>query len=553
MKRKKPTALAFTPETVPDDLKSRPWWVAWRYQWDAEKWGKVPVCCMTGKEAKVNDPSTWTSFDDAVAFARGHQLAGIGIVLNDGLFGIDLDKCRDPGTGTLQKSALDVVKKINSYSEVSPSGTGVKIFTWATPPGSRCRTGSVEMYHVGRFFAVTGAQLGGTPTAVEARQDEVNELSDSLFGEPPTTTEAHPHQELTDKDIVARATRERDTKLGRLWAGLWEQYGYSSRSEADMALCRLLARMAGRSKDRVDRLFRISGLMRDKWDKVHYGDGKTYGQETIEEVLRTPDRYYQKQTPEGGRLPRGTSLTRNTQDNPDLKHMADTEKCPRTDALPNNDGEILQGVQMAVEFAKTHGQLPDWEASFRLARKLRRLANSHAEQFQRAVFSFCEQTNRDDVKFWLDFLVAWEKVKTAEGEGPVEWALAMAKKEPYTPTQFLKSPLVDVIASMAWHLSRMRNGQPFWMSCTRLADLLNVHKTTISTAMTLLKQRKIILCVNEDYRFARKDGLKPTCKEYVFTGPAPAPPPFGREIDDTLPCLLPARNEQGEPQVLPQP
>jgi len=73
--------------------------------------------------------------------------------------------------------------------------------------------------------------------------------------------------------------------------------GYESHSEADMALCRLLAFWTGRDRSRMDRLFRQSGLARDKWDEVHYADGSTYGEKTLERAIaRTDDVYTPPET-----------------------------------------------------------------------------------------------------------------------------------------------------------------------------------------------------------------------------------------------------------------
>jgi primase-polymerase (primpol)-like protein len=65
-----------------------------------------------------------------------------------------------------------------------------------------------------------------------------------------------------------------------------------------MALCCLLAFWTGRDSQRVDELFRRSGLLRAKWDEVHYADGSTYGEKTVERACqRTTEAYQSKQSP----------------------------------------------------------------------------------------------------------------------------------------------------------------------------------------------------------------------------------------------------------------
>ncbi len=69
-------------------------------------------------------------------------------------------------------------------------------------------------------------------------------------------------------------------KFERLWYGAWED-AYPSQSEADLALCALLAFWTGRDAQQIDRLFRASGLYRPKWDAKHFADGRTYGERTV--------------------------------------------------------------------------------------------------------------------------------------------------------------------------------------------------------------------------------------------------------------------------------
>lgn len=74
-------------------------------------------------------------------------------------------------------------------------------------------------------------------------------------------------------------------KFERLWNG--NTAGYESHSEADMALCCLLAFWTGGDATQMDRLFRQSGMYRGKWDEVHYADGSTYGEKTVERAIQT--------------------------------------------------------------------------------------------------------------------------------------------------------------------------------------------------------------------------------------------------------------------------
>ncbi len=139
-------------------------WVLWKAVWQAErdKFTKQPHQ-TNGRFAKSTDPATWTTFDAVVeAYGRG-GFDGIGFVLseNDPFVGIDLDHCRDKETGVIEAWALDAVSSFDSYAEVSPSGTGVRIFIKGKlPPGGR-KSGGVEVYESGRYLTVTGRTLEG--------------------------------------------------------------------------------------------------------------------------------------------------------------------------------------------------------------------------------------------------------------------------------------------------------------------------------------------------------------------------------------------------------
>jgi hypothetical protein len=91
--------------------------------------------------------------------------------------------------------------------------------------------------------------------------------------------------------------------------------GYPSRSEADQALCNHLAFWTGNNAEQMDRIFQASGLYRDKWIQKHYGDGRTYGEATIQKAIEsTTETYHGRAESEPKRdkpkkAPRGLRLT----------------------------------------------------------------------------------------------------------------------------------------------------------------------------------------------------------------------------------------------------
>lgn len=154
-------------KNVPAELKELLQWVGWRYeQRDGKpKPAKVPYNPMTGQRASTTDSSTWGTYEQAIeALINGHgnkHYAGIGFVFTaeDPYVGIDLDKCRDPKTGVIEPWATGLIRFMNSYTEVSPSGTGVHIIVKGKLPEGQRRRGNVEVYDRARFFTMTGDQL----------------------------------------------------------------------------------------------------------------------------------------------------------------------------------------------------------------------------------------------------------------------------------------------------------------------------------------------------------------------------------------------------------
>jgi primase-polymerase (primpol)-like protein len=133
----------------------------------------------------VTSPDVRVSFGEALQYQQKRRLDGVGFVFTDETpySGIDLDDCRDPESGKLTEEATAIVQDVSSYTEVSPSGTGVKIIVRGKlPAGKGTRKANIEMYSVGRYFTVTGMHLPGTPTTIEDRQEALLRLHERVFG-----------------------------------------------------------------------------------------------------------------------------------------------------------------------------------------------------------------------------------------------------------------------------------------------------------------------------------------------------------------------------------
>ena len=302
---RKPPAVEIRPDGVPESLRLERRFVAWSWEWRADrggsgKWTKPPLRPDGTGYAKSDDPATWGTFGDALALVERGRADGVGFVLGDGWAGADFDDCRDPDTGDLDPGAERLLRLLPSYAEVSPSGTGVKVIGRGRLPGGGRKAGGVELYDRGRYFTVTGWRLRSSPPDVRDITAGLAELHAELF---PPAAEPVPVQPPaptgdTDADLLVKAAGAANgEKFRRLWSG--DVSGYGSPSEADLALCSLLAFWCGPDPGRVDRLFRQSGLMRPKWDERHSTDGRSYGRLTVDKALEGRGEYYQPSQPWG--------------------------------------------------------------------------------------------------------------------------------------------------------------------------------------------------------------------------------------------------------------
>jgi len=269
-------------------------WLVWRREMRRGEWTKVPYSPLTGLGASSTTPETWAGYQEAARACKEHSYDGIGFVFTseDDLCGVDLDKCLDPETGEIEPWAWAIIKELDSYTEISPSGTGVHILVRAKLPEGRNRRGRFEAYDRGRYFTVTGKHLPGSPQTIESRQEELRAVVRRVFGEESTNGHAKhvaaPEplcHDLTDGEVIQKAlAASNGARFSRLWAG--DTSGYGSHSEADLALCGMLAFWIGEDPTRIDSLFRQSGLYRKKWDR------NDYRSRTIAEALSGKTEFY---------------------------------------------------------------------------------------------------------------------------------------------------------------------------------------------------------------------------------------------------------------------
>lgn len=306
-------------------------WVAWRAEWNAERgtYRKAPISPVTGGGADTTDLATWGSYAQAQQYYLDHagdmSLGGIGFVFarGGGYIGIDIDHCltlpdgNEPDAGGLSgddlsdliemletdQRARQIIEALGSYAEISPSLGGVKMIvrasdiTLALSKAKDKETGvEYELYNEGRFFALTGCPWSAAPAhnAIAENREAVLALYQELFGErakrnsePPVYGRCVRSDEEVIAIMVAQADPDRQRNLPNwgkeLYQGDWRAITHDH-SQADHILCMELAFIAKNDPKAMDRVFRRSVLMRDKWDKKN-GTG-TYGSRTIDNAIR---------------------------------------------------------------------------------------------------------------------------------------------------------------------------------------------------------------------------------------------------------------------------
>lgn len=248
---------------------------------------------ITGTNA--THQATWRTYAEVRAeVERRHGIAGVGFVfpLDGSMVGIDLDHVID-ADGAIKPEADAIVEEIGSYAEWSPSGTGIHILCRGALPSGGRKRGSVEMYSTGRFFTFTGrgyGRFGDLPIrdaseavlAVHAREFSPPVAAGQLPMVATGTLRPDEHDRVDDDELLRQMfASPRGEDIERIFNG----GGGDDTSAGDLALCNHLRFWCNGDRLRVDALFRRSGRMRPKWDEVRYGDGRTYGQGTLDKAF----------------------------------------------------------------------------------------------------------------------------------------------------------------------------------------------------------------------------------------------------------------------------
>lgn len=279
----------FTPEqqeTLSDSILEtlRPYqqFVVWKYTVVDGMPKKPPIDPKTGRLASSTNPDTWSSLAEAQHALTTGKYNGLGFVFSedDPFTGIDIDHC--VLNNRITPEAQELISELWSYTELSPSHTGLHILVEGTIPEGK-RRGNIEMYAKERYFTLTTNHLKGSPDTIEDRQKELDRLYEQLT----------PHQEprehvvyqrtASDEAVLKRAIDEvKDPLFIRLFNG--DTTGFTSKSNADFTFILKLLYWCNDDVDQVRKLFLKSGLVDEK-TLSHRGDS-TYLDVSIENALK---------------------------------------------------------------------------------------------------------------------------------------------------------------------------------------------------------------------------------------------------------------------------
>ena len=286
---KRPTGGYVDFSTVPEEIRILRQWIMWRFDWSIKTsaWVKVPYQ-VSGIKASSQDSDTWATFDTVMLTFEESKSSfdGIGFVFANGYAGVDLDECLTDTDGDhiLSEFAQKSMSRLDTYTEISPSGTGIHCIGRGILPQGFNRTingNKVEAYSSGRYFTFTGRSWHENPLPVGDIQGQLDKLVAFLAS--PDEKPNVPQEPMSFSVQQRIDSALKNPKIADLFYGNTIAYSGDD-SAADLALCASLAFYTDGTESCLDTMFRQSGLMRPKWDERR--GVQTYGQITLAKAMQ---------------------------------------------------------------------------------------------------------------------------------------------------------------------------------------------------------------------------------------------------------------------------
>lgn len=268
---------------LPSELRQNGRFCSWQYESVKGRLTKMPYR-LDGHRARSTVREDFCDFDTMIAHIgklnQGKRTVGLGLGIFDGFCAVDIDHCVEGGK--LSEMAVDIINTMDSYTEYSPSGEGIRIIFRAAFDYDKGRYYinkreiGLEIYVsscTNKYVTLTGNTI--RKVGVNERTAELKSLLEYYMKKPEAEyklpDDFEPHSYLTDEQVLEKAMNGRARRFMKLYKeGDFSDYG--SQSEADLALCSMLAFWCGGDTDQIDRLFRESALYREKWERDDYSE-----------------------------------------------------------------------------------------------------------------------------------------------------------------------------------------------------------------------------------------------------------------------------------------
>ncbi|WP_239762218.1 phage/plasmid primase, P4 family [Mammaliicoccus sp. I-M35] len=281
--------LKVNTENVPTEMAHLEQWVLWQAELNEKNgYDKIPYQLIGLKASSVN-PSSWSNFEKSVENLNDYDGVGFVLTKDDDYIVLDLDDIHiDSETyEPLTDIAREVMDK--TWWEVSPSGTGIHAYFKGTLPDEvkrKNKSEHLELYSHSRFMTFTGVNDGIT-REISSDQSYINTLVERYFKREVITNDTIiddvTPSNLNDTEVLQLMAKSKEAdKLSKLMSGGWQEL-FDSQSEADLSLLNALAFYTQKNIVQMDRIFRNSDLLREKWDELR--GAKTYGQMSLEKAI----------------------------------------------------------------------------------------------------------------------------------------------------------------------------------------------------------------------------------------------------------------------------
>lgn len=277
------------------ELKKQKIWLCWNYIEKDGRKTKVP-CSPMGTATGTNAVycHTWVTYEDAKLASYRKNYSGVGFVIPEGYFFLDIDH-----KPLSDRYVQNMLNRFGSYTERSVSGEGIHIYgrcdfsklpTISDNNGRRRLDAryylknphnDTELYIGGltNRFAVFTENIVQDKPLINCTEAILETLEKDMKKHQPKqqSKPIRKSNDLSDSEVLQKAMASKNSeKFGALWNG---DFLGKSHSEADLALCSMLAFWCGGDSAQMDRLFRQSALYREKWER------KDYREETLRKAV----------------------------------------------------------------------------------------------------------------------------------------------------------------------------------------------------------------------------------------------------------------------------